>query len=227
MQDRSNASTNGAQLMSNARHTGQVCKNKQGILRCKKCKEAGKVRAWCKVCWGSQICCHGRQKRQCKDCGGSGLCMHGFVAYIACFSTHAPLLICDADNRRRKSRCKDCGGSGLCKHRRRKVGHHHHTQPQTISTAPPRSQPTLNVFSLRPGLVFSLHTSTPHIHTTSTPRVHSTHPLHPHIPGPLQVVRWHADLPPRATPNALQNMRRQRTVLAWPAKESLQILRHS
>ena len=63
----------------------QVCRDrqnrlrrsKQGMLRCRKCKEAGKVRAWCKVCWGSQICRHGRQKRQCKDCGGSGLCVHG------------------------------------------------------------------------------------------------------------------------------------------------------
>jgi hypothetical protein len=52
----------------------------------------------CKLCMGSQICEHARDKHDCRQCFGNAFCEHG----------------------RRKRQCKECGGSGICEHNRRK-----------------------------------------------------------------------------------------------------------
>ena len=56
------------------------------------------MRYKCKECGGSQICEHGKDKRECKECGGSSFCAHG----------------------KKRRFCPECGGSGLCEHGRNK-----------------------------------------------------------------------------------------------------------
>jgi hypothetical protein len=73
---------------------------KRSQSRHRKCNH-GKRKTMCKLCDGTALCKHHRQKIHCKECRpstSSAYCQHN----------------------RQRSRCHLCGGSGICKHGREK-----------------------------------------------------------------------------------------------------------
>ena len=70
----------------------------------------GKYR--CKICGGSRLCKHKRQKHTCKECGGTSICKHKKLRFMCIDCGGASICI----HKKHREYCKECNGIGLCIH---------------------------------------------------------------------------------------------------------------
>jgi len=114
-----------------------LCQHQKRPQMCRECGgseicEHGRIRRQCAVkpCKGSSICHHGRQKSTCRECGGSGICEHGRQRHqcVECAGTS----ICP--HMKRFSRCVTCGGSELSAATKRKLHNQSYSENNQSST---------------------------------------------------------------------------------------------
>ena len=72
----------------------------------------GKYR--CKICGGSRLCKHKRQKHTCKECGGTSRCKHGKLKFMCIDCGGASICI----HKKHRQYCIECNGVGLCIHKK-------------------------------------------------------------------------------------------------------------